>query len=88
MPTEAPPILSEDIQTYGKKTKESNGIIAMMDSLVKDLNMEMTEAEVDENNVQEDYEEMMKDSVDHLMHAAMECPRAFCTLRTGALQLH
>ena len=57
MPTEAPPILSEDIQTSGKKTKESSGIIAMMDSLIKDLDMEMIEAEVEEKDAQEDHEE-------------------------------
>ena len=34
---DAPPTPPEDVQTSGKKTKESNGIIAMMDSLIKDL---------------------------------------------------
>lgn len=61
---DAPPPPPEDIQAYGKKSEESNGIIAMMDSLIKDLDKEMTEAEVEEKDAQADYEEMMKDSAD------------------------
>jgi len=61
---DAPPPPPEDIQAYGKKSEESNGIIAMMDSLIKDLDKEMTEAEVEEKDAQGDYEEMMKDSAD------------------------
>jgi len=47
---------------YQKKGGESNGVIAMMDLLVKDLDKEMTEAEVSEKDAQADYEEMMSDS--------------------------
>merc|ERR1719159_2021264 len=36
----------------------------MMDALVKDLDKEMTEAEVEEKDAQADYEQMMKDSAD------------------------
>ena len=36
----------ESFDAYPKKSEESNGISAMMDALIKDLNMEMTEAEV------------------------------------------
>jgi len=58
----APP--PEEIKAYGKKSEESNGIIAMMDALIKDLDKEMTEAELEEKDAQGDYEQMMKDSAD------------------------
>jgi len=58
----APP--PEEIKAYGKKSEESNGIIAMMDALVKDLDKEMNEAELEEKDAQGDYEQMMKDSAD------------------------
>merc|ERR1719337_25013 len=44
------------------KKQDGNGVIAMIDTLVKDLDMEMTEAETNEKNAQEEYEEMMADS--------------------------
>merc|ERR1719152_1145362 len=44
------------------KKQDGNGVIAMIDTLVKDLDTEMTEAEVNEKNAQEEYEEMMADS--------------------------
>merc|ERR550514_1681932 len=44
------------------KKQDGNGVIAMIDTLVKDLDGEMTEAEVNEKNAQEEYEEMMADS--------------------------
>jgi len=47
---------------YQKKSGESNGVIAMMDLLVKDLDKEMTEAETSEKDAQADYEQMMADS--------------------------
>merc|ERR550537_602763 len=47
---------------YKKKGEESTGVIAMMDNLVKELDKEMTEAEVEEKDAQEDYEEMMNDA--------------------------
>lgn len=61
---DAPPPAPESIDTYSKKSEESNGIVAMMDALVKDLDKEMTEAEVEEKDAQADYEQMMKDSAD------------------------
>merc|ERR1719324_980416 len=42
--------------------QDGNGVIAMIDALIKDLDMEMTEAETNEKNAQEEYEEMMADS--------------------------
>lgn len=47
---------------YQKKSGESNGVMAMMDLLVKDLDKEMTEAETSEKDAQADYEQMMADS--------------------------
>jgi len=45
-----------------KKTEESNGVIAMMDLLVKDLDKEMTVAETEEKDAQADYESMTADA--------------------------
>jgi len=47
---------------YSKKSGESNGVIGLMDIMVKDITKEMTEAKATEENAQEDYEEAMKDS--------------------------
>merc|ERR1719471_341409 len=60
----APPPPPESFEAYSKKSEESNGIIAMIDLLIKDLDREMTEAEVTEKDAQEDYEVFMKDSAD------------------------
>merc|ERR1719456_453585 len=49
---------------YKKKGEESNGVLAMMDGLVKELDKEMTEATAEEKNSQEDYEQFMSDSTD------------------------
>jgi len=58
---DAPPP-PEAVDAYSKKSEESNGIIAMMDSITKDLDKEMTEAEVTEKDAQGDYETFMQDS--------------------------
>merc|ERR1719407_405616 len=50
--------------SYGKKTEESTGVIAMMDLLIKDLEKEMTTAETAEKDAQADYEQMSKDSAE------------------------
>jgi len=47
---------------YSKKGEESNGIISMIDMLMKDLDKEMTQAELEEKDGQEDYETYMTDS--------------------------
>jgi len=61
---EAPPPPPEDIKAYSKKSEESNGIIAMIDTLIRDLDKEMTEAELIEKDAQEDYETFMTDSAE------------------------
>jgi len=47
---------------YKKKSEESNGVMAMIDLLVRDLDKEMTEAETQERNAQAAYEGLMHDS--------------------------
>merc|ERR1719229_166594 len=59
---EAPAPPPETMKAYTKKSEESNGVTAMMDLLVKDLDKEMTEAEAGEKAAQEDYEKTMSDS--------------------------
>jgi hypothetical protein len=45
-----------------KKSGESTGVIAMMDQMVKDVDMDIKEAKMDEASAQKDYEEAMKDA--------------------------
>merc|ERR1719388_377503 len=52
----------ETFGDYKKKGEESNGVIAMMDGLVAELDKEMTEAEMEEKDAQGDYENFMADS--------------------------
>jgi len=59
---DAPPPPPAAVEAYSKKGEESNGIIAMMDGLNKELDKEMTEAEVTEKDAQGDYEQFMQDS--------------------------
>merc|ERR1719201_1924016 len=59
---DAPPPPPESFDAYSKKSEESNGIIHMMDGLIKDLDKEMTEAETTEKDAQGDYETFMQDS--------------------------
>jgi len=49
---------------YSKKSGESNGVIAMIDLLIKDLDKEMTEASTEEKNSQAEYEQTMSDSAE------------------------
>merc|ERR550537_366946 len=60
----APPPPPETADAYAKKSQESNGAIAMIDVLVKDLTKEMTEAETAEKLAQEDYESAMKEAAE------------------------
>merc|ERR550537_1404284 len=61
---DAPPPPPETFGAYAKKSEESGGVLAMMDNLIKELDKEMTEAEAEEKDAQEDYEKTMKDSTD------------------------
>jgi len=58
----APPPPPESFEAYSKKSEGSNGIVHMLDVLIKDLVQEMTEAETTEKDGQGDYEKMMSDS--------------------------
>jgi septal ring factor EnvC (AmiA/AmiB activator) len=60
----APPPPPETFGPYQKKGGESNGVIAMIDILVKDLDKEMTESKTAEADAQADYEKMMAASAD------------------------
>jgi len=60
----APPPPPETWGAYSKKAEEGNGVIAMMDLLLKDLSTEMTEMEVTEKQAQEEYEEFMADAAE------------------------
>jgi len=48
--------------TYKKSGEESTGVIAMMDLMIKDLDQEITESEVEEKDSQKDYEQFMNDA--------------------------
>jgi len=56
----APP--PETWDAYSKKSEENNGVIAMIDLLIKDLEKEMTEAETEEKSDQATYEETIRES--------------------------
>jgi len=60
----APPPPPESFEAYSKKSEASNGIVHMLDVLIKDLVKEMTEAETTEKDSQADYEKMMSDSAE------------------------
>jgi len=49
---------------YAKKKDDSDGVIGMINVLMKSLEKEMTEAETAEKEAQKDYEQMLKDSAD------------------------
>jgi chromosome segregation ATPase len=59
---DAPPAPPETFKAYTKKSEDNAGVIAMMDLLVKDLDTELQEAEVNEKNSQEEYEALMAES--------------------------
>jgi len=58
----APPPPPETWGAYQKKGQEHNGVIAMLDLLVADLDKDTQTAEVDEKNAQAEYETFMQDS--------------------------
>jgi len=45
-----------------KKNEQSGGVMAMMNDMMKDIEMDIAEGKRDEKNAQEDYEEAMKDA--------------------------
>jgi len=61
---DAPPPPPAAPGAYKKKGEESGGVIAMIDSIIAELDMEMTEAETEEKLAQEEYEELMADSTE------------------------
>merc|ERR1719221_706353 len=64
MHKEAPPPPPATAAAYTKEAEESNGVIAMMDLLVQDLDKEMQVAEADEKNAQKEYEQLISDSAE------------------------
>merc|ERR1712085_108644 len=61
---DAPPPPPATAAAYTKKAEGSNGVIAMMDLLVQDLDKEMQVAETDETNSQKDYEQLISDAAE------------------------
>jgi len=60
----APPPPPETWGAYNKNAEGGNGVIAMMDLLLKDIDGEMTEMKVTERQAQEEYEEFMADAAE------------------------
>merc|ERR1719163_2670680 len=58
----APPPPPDTWGAYQKKDGKSNGVIALMDMLMKELQGDVTEAGHDEETSQKDYERLMSDS--------------------------
>lgn len=61
---ETQPAAPEAPGAYKSKSQESNGVIAMIDMLVADLDKEMAEAKTSESNGQSDYEADMRDAAE------------------------
>merc|ERR1719310_2322228 len=75
---------------FEKKTEESNGVIALMDSLVRDLDKEMQVGETEEKDAQADYETAMEDSKKKRADdsKALEDKNSALANAEGALQTH
>merc|ERR1719313_2762904 len=58
----APPPPPETFGAYAKKGGESGGVIAMVDTMVADLDKEIQETEVEEKENQAEYEALIKES--------------------------
>merc|ERR1740138_1423822 len=58
----APPPPPETWDAYKKKDGKSNGVIGLMDMLIKELQDGITEAEFEEETAQTDYERLMSES--------------------------
>merc|ERR1719201_2232309 len=59
---DAPPPPPATWDAYSKKSEESNGVMAMMDMLVADLDKEMQEMDVEEKDAQSEYEKFTKEA--------------------------
>jgi len=57
-----PPPPPATFDAYSKKKDESDGVLGMLQLLVKDLDKERIEAETSQKDAQKDYEEMLTDS--------------------------
>jgi hypothetical protein len=60
----APPPPPETAGAYKKSGESSNGVVAMLDLMVADLDKEMATMKVEETESQKEYEEFIKDSAD------------------------
>jgi FtsZ-binding cell division protein ZapB len=60
----APPPPPETFGAYAKKSQESNGVIAMMDMLVADLDKEIQEMEFEEKDAQAEYEKFTREAAE------------------------
>jgi len=60
--SDAPPPPPATWGAYSKKSEESNGVMAMIDMLVADLEKEIQEMEFEEKDDQTEYEKMVQDS--------------------------
>merc|ERR550514_2077932 len=60
----APPPPPETYGAYQKKGEMNSGVMAMMDTLVSDLDKEIQTAQVEEKNAQEEYEEFIQASAE------------------------
>merc|ERR1719174_631107 len=58
----APPPPPAKVGPYKTKGEENNGVIAMINLLVQDLDKEMAESTTAEKDAQADYEQLMTDS--------------------------
>jgi len=54
----------ETFDEYSSKSEETNGVVGMINTLIKDLDKEMTEAEANEENSQKAYAQAMQDASD------------------------
>jgi len=60
----APGPAPETFEGELKPNEQSGGVMAMMDQMIKDVEMDIQEAKHDEADAQKDYEETMKDSAE------------------------
>merc|ERR1719379_2892843 len=60
----APPPPPETFGAYEKSSEKSAGVLGLMDTIVKELDSDMKDAEYEEKTAQKDYEELMTDSAE------------------------